>query len=276
MPAGIAGLAVAALLLGAALWMQDYTTSSFPIVALFLFPVPVACGLTVGLVSPRKAIAWAPLWACVFTLLVLAIVSEAIHGLAAGTSFQRLGLFAAGMILAAASGLAGQFAIKRRRAAHAIGIFVALCVVMGGVQWGIVSYQKRVFEDTVMPSVLLEIDRDYLSIPKDIQWTCVRGPVGSYTLSARLDGQPISVIVAADIPSVRGVEYECGESGAAIADDHAAREYLLELGFRERLVTSLSRQKGATGSWSASLAGTRLVLSDSGKVTVTPLLGVCK
>lgn len=269
--AGIVGLAAAAAMVLITLRLQDYCTPNFVMVALFVFPVPVACGLAVGLISPRHAIVWAPVWAIVFTMLLFTLLHGGIRDAQVALSPWRMVFMAAGAVLAAAAGLAGQYASLNGQAVQAAGIFLALCCLMGVSKYALISQQMREFERVAVPEVLLAVDRDYIRLPEGLRWRCERQPgLESYRLSTQLDGRALSVTVSARAASILGVSYE-RDGSARISSAAEARAYLERLGFREPILRSLSRQRGAADSWVASLDGTRLTLESGGRVSMSGL-----
>lgn len=267
--AGIVGLAAAAALVLVTLRLQDYGTPAFLMVALFIFPVPVACGLAVGLVSPRRAIVWAPLWASIFTLLLFAVLPGGIHDASLALSGWRVGFTIAGVGLAALAGLAGQEASRRGLTKKTVACFVALCCLMALAEYLVIGQSMHEFERTVRPQVLWELDRDYLQVPKDALWTCTRSLRDDcYLFSARIRGARLSVLVATDAPRITGVRYRLPGSNQSIRTTDQALAYLRSLGFRPALLASLSRNRGDPRTWVASLSNTRLTLSHDGAVRV--------
>ena len=271
--AGMAGLTAAAVFVVVTVWLQDYSSLTFVKISLFVFPVPVACGLAVGLVSPRKAIVWAPLWSSVFALILFAVLIGSVHEVSAAFSPDRLAYVGAGAVLAALAGLLGQYASERGMAGKAVAAFLVLCGGMAFAEYSLVGRQMHVFERDRMPAVLLQLETDYIQLPKGLDWRCERSLSDGYRISAELDGTELSVLVKTDKPTDLGISYQRSVTGQIIADQQSARKYLKSIGFRDNLLNSLSRQKGASSSWCASLGCTRLTVSGSGDVVLESLPG---
>lgn len=268
----MAGLAAAAVFAVVAVWLQDYSSLTFVKISLFVFPVPVACGLAVGMVSPRKAIVWAPLWSSVFALILFAVLNRSIHEVGAAFSPDRLAYMAAGVLLAALAGLVGQYASDRAIAGKAALAFLVLCGGMAYVEYSLVGRQMHIFERDEKPAVLLRLNADYIHLPAGLDWRCERSLSDRYRIWAYLDGAEISVVVRTDRPTDLGISYNPSGDGRTIVDRQAALDYLKSLGFRDNLLGSLSRQKGNPNSWCASLGCTRLTLTP-GDVSVESLPG---
>ena len=137
--AGMAGLTAATVFVVVTVMFQDYSTLAFVKISLFVFPVPVACGLAVGLISPRQAIVWAPLWSCIFALLFFAVLVGSIHQVSAAFSPDILAHIAVGLLLAALAGLAGQYASDRGFVARVVVVFLLSCCLMGIIEYGLVA-----------------------------------------------------------------------------------------------------------------------------------------
>lgn len=271
--AGLAGLSVAGVLVLVTLELQDYSQPIFLMMSLFVFPAPVACGLAVGLLSPRKAIFWAPLWAAIFALMLFALLHGGIRDARIALSPLRLAFMLTGMVLAAGAGVVGQKASMRGNAGKIILAFLALCCTMAVLEYAVLARQMRTFEENVVPEVLLELDRNYIHIPHGLDWQVSRRPDNeSYGISAQLDRRQIVVLVSASAPRILGVDYETGGTGKIIENDDAAREYLLDLGIREPLLSSLSRQATNRAIWCAGLDGTRLTLTADGRVSLQSII----
>ncbi len=254
-------------------WFQDYSSLTFVKVSLFVFPVPVACGLAVGMVSPRKAIVWAPLWSSIPVLILFAVLGCSIHEVGAAFSPDRLAYMGAGAVLAALAGLVGQRASERGVAGKVAVAFLVLCGGMAYAEYSVVSRQMHVFERDKMPAVLTQLRTDYIDFAAGLEWRCDRCPSDRYRLSAYLDGTEISVEVKTSRLTDLGVRYQRSGVGCVIDDRQSALDYLESLGFRESLLSSLSRQKGDPNTWCASLGCSRLTLGESGDVQVEPIPG---
>lgn len=270
--AGMVGLAAAALLVLATLQMQDYSTPAFLTVSLFIFPAPVACGLVVGLISPGRAIVWALLWAFVFAILLFSVLPGGINDAGTAVSTWRLVLTAAGIILAGAAGLVGQWASFRGLAGRVVAVFAALCCAMSGAGYGMLSHQMSVFQRDIVPQVALEVDRDYIRLPSSADWFCERQPATEcYKLSTQVNGDCLCVLVSAGRPDIVGVTYRHSGDGAVVVSEQGARRYLADHGMRQALTSTLAEQKGKPSSWCASRGRTRLTLSRDGDIDITSL-----
>lgn len=272
LPAGVVAVAASAAVVAAALWLQDYTATGFLVLCLFAFPVPVACGYAAGLVSPRGAVVWGPVWACVFALIAFTLLAGAVDELVVAKSSMRLVLMPVGAALAVLAALAGRRVADKRHVLAATSVFVFLCVSMGIAQCLLVSRSTETFERTVAPRILLELDRDYVEVPAGMDWRCRRHrTLKCYELSARVMGERMSVLVDSRAPGIIGMNYVRRGDGRGISDDDAALRYLLDLGFREKLLSTLSRTPGTAGPWQTGLGRTSLTLSSDGSVTVRTL-----
>ena len=271
--AGMAGLAAATAFVVVTVWLQDYGSLTFVKISLFVFPVPVACGLAVGLISPRKAIVWAPLWSSVFALLFFAVLVGSIREASAAFSPDRLAYVGAGALLAALAGLAGQCASERGFAGKMVAAFLLACCLMGFVEYALVTRQMGVFEREEKPRIVRHVDRDYIRGAQMLDWSCERRLAGRYRLSATWRDADISVLVRTSLPAMLGITYEGRGHDVSIEDTESAREYLESIGFRANLLSSLSRQKGASESWCASLGATRLTVSGRGDIELEPIPG---
>ncbi|OFX13742.1 MAG: hypothetical protein A2Z18_10700 [Armatimonadetes bacterium RBG_16_58_9] len=271
--AGTAGLTAATIFVVVTVLFQDYSTLSFVKISLFVFPVPVACGLAVGLISPRKAIVWAPLWSCIFALLFFAVLLGSIHDVSAAFSPDRLAYVGAGLLLAALAGLAGQYASERSLVAKVIAIFLLSCCLMGLLEYALVVRQMGVFESEEKPRIVSSLDRDYISGASALDWQCERYPTDRYRLTATWRGGEIAVVVRSALPSMLGISYRRKGEGIKIDNTDRAKTYLKSMGFREELLSSLSRRKGASQSWCASLVGTRLTVDGNGDIFIQPIPG---
>ncbi|MHB9037481.1 MAG: hypothetical protein ACYC64_12510 [Armatimonadota bacterium] len=266
---GLAGLAAAIAFTVAAVRCQDCLDATFLTFSVYVFPLPVAIGLAVGLVAPRKAIVWAPLWACILTALTFALVSGGINVSGVEMSPWRIAFFAAGIILAGLGGLAGELANKHNYAWQSALLVVLACGGMALVQQWRVADGERVFERTQLPMIVAALDRDYIEVPGGLDWHLRRNSrMGLYTLASRFHGRDILVMASMRDFKILGVEYEIDGNGRSVKDFDDARVYLAHCGFREKLLGSLARQNGARTLWCASLEGIRLTLSSTGDVKV--------
>ena len=203
--AGMAGLAAATAFVIVTVWLQDYGSLTFVKISLFVFPVPVACGLAVGLISPRKAIVWAPLWSSIFALLFFAVLVGSIHEVGAAFSADRLAYVGAGVVLAALAGLAGQCANERGFAGKMVGAFLLACSLMGFAEYALVKRQMGVFERQEKPRIVLRVDRDYIRGAKALDWNCERRLADRYRLSAAWRDGDLSVLVRTSLPAMLGI-----------------------------------------------------------------------
>ena len=265
--AGLCGFAVSFALLLAALRVQDFLPAWYVKLLMFAIPLPVACGLAVGFVSPRKAIAWAPLWSGTCALLLVGVLSGLVRDMEVALSPARIaGIFGAA-ILSAAAGLLGQWAASRDRVTMTSLGLVLLCCLMGGIGHGLFTGELRGVEREVVPQVLLEADRDYLALPRSMQWTCRRQlPTGCYVLSSMLNGRPIRICISARARSLSYVEHSTGtrETLRTVSD---VREYLKRYGVRDALLSGLTEDK-ESGIWQAVYRGTRLTVWNDGLVRI--------
>ena len=267
--AGAAGLATAAVLVLAVLRLQYYVTTSYLVFSLFIFPVPVACGLAVGLVSPRRAVVWAPLWASIFALLLFALLAGGVEDAGAAMSPWRIAYVAAGVALAAFAGLVGQEASRRRHGSRVVVVFLFLCAVLVYVGNASLERKMREFGRDSAPVVHRIVNRDYIAVPDDAVWTCERRPEsGYYSLSTTVLGETLVVLTSTDAPRIVGLYLDIEVCSECIETVEEARTYLRGLGFQHKLLKSLAKQRGAKCSWCASLNGTRLILNRNGSVRV--------
>ena len=265
--AGVSGLIVALALLLLTLRVQDYVPPGFVKLLLFVFPMPVACGLAVGLVSPRKAIAWAPLWSGISAILMLALLSGALHETVWASSPARIAWMLAGAVLAAMAGLLGQWVAQHSYVGKSILTLCLACCLLGGVGCLLFRNQKQTYERDVVPQVLLEVDRDYIALPRGMDWECRRELASeSYVLRSRLDGELIRVFAAPNAPAVRHIEYELRGRGVDLSVKKTALEYLKRLGVRDAVTVGLGKYEGMSGCWQSALGGTRLTVWRNGRV----------
>ncbi|MEN6581361.1 MAG: hypothetical protein ABFD54_02810 [Armatimonadota bacterium] len=270
--ASLVVLAITAVFVVALLRLQDYVSPGFLAFSLYAFPLPVACGVAVGFVSPRRAIVWAPLWASILAGIILAVIFGQVHATDVLLSPLRHVFTIAGMVIAALAGLGGEYARLRGRMWLVVAAVVLMSGLMSNEQNRYVGHNIKEFQDTQMPQILLELDRDYISIPHNLDWQCVRKPsIYGYEINTHLNGGRLRVLASAHAPKLLGVEYSYRGKEHPITNEDSAREYLESCGFRDKLLSSLSMQNGARGSWLASLEGTRLVLSNTGSIRVNAI-----
>jgi len=269
--AGLVGLCAAAVFVLATLWMQEYTSTTFLTVSLFLFPVPVACGLAVGLVSPQGAIFWAPVWASISTLLLFALMSGGIQDAGIVLSPWRMLYVIAGAVLAGVAGVIGRHASRTGHSWRAVLTFVVLCGIMAGVEREVVRLQLARFERYLVPQIMAQLDRDYLRLPRDLSWTSRWKPsLDSYEVSTEIRGAKLRVLCAAQAPQIHAVSYVFPQNHTRLSSDQAAKAYLRRIGVRGPLLAGLYKPKGAD-QWRSGLGGTLLVLSPDGALKLKPL-----
>jgi len=267
--AGLSGFIVALAVLLLTLRVQDYVPAGFVKLLLFVFPIPVACGLAVGLVSPRRAIAWAPLWSGIFAILVIALLSGALHETVSAASPARIAWMLAGALLAAMAGLFGQWAAQHSYVGKSILALSLACCLLGGVGCLLFGNQKQIYERDAVPQVLLEVDRNYIALPRGMDWDCRRELASeSYVLTSRLDGKLIRVFAAPDAPAVRHIEYEQTGRGVDLSVKKTALEYLKKLGVRDAVTVGLGKMPEY---WQGALGGTRLTVWRNGRMRLDAL-----
>lgn len=239
---------------------------------LCVFPVPVACGLAVGLVSPRKAIAWAPLWSGVFGLLLIALLSVIVRD-PIGNSGQRIAWMLAGTLMAAGAGLVGQFAAARSCAGKSVIVLVAACCLLSGSGDLLLQSQLRAYERDMLPRILLELDEDYIALPRGMQWECRRDlPSGNYALSSTLNGKQLRVLAMPGAAVIDHVEYDRPGRGIEADTRTAMARYLKAAGVRDEFLIGLTRNKN--GRWESVLRGTQLTLHQDGHLRMDATTGL--
>ena len=269
--AGLFGFAVAFALVAVVLRVQDFLPSWYVRLLLFALPLPLAGGLAVGLVSPRKAIAWAPLWSAIFAVMLLAALSSLLHEVSAALSPMRIACIFAGAAICAGSGLLGQWVVGRGHVGKSVLVIVVVSLVLGGV--GCILFQSHVkaFQRESVPQLVLEIDRDYISVPVNVDWNCrAHTGEGCYELACRRSGSSFRFYALADGSDISYIRYEAKAAGADISNLKAARACLRKIGVREPMLEGLSRVKG-TGDWQSVLKGTRLRLWNNGHMTMAEI-----
>jgi hypothetical protein len=259
---GLWGFAVALALLLLSMRVQSYLPGWSVMVVLCVFPFPAACGLAVGLVSPRKAIAWAPLWSGVFGLLLIALLSAMVRD-EASTSMGRIAWMLAGTLVAAGSGLVGQLASERYCAGKSIFVIIAACFLLAGAGRILLQCQMTAYERDMEPQVLLEVDKDYVFLPRGMEWECRRNlPSGSYVLTSVLNARQIRVFAAPRLAAIDHIEYDRKGRGVRVAGRKAIAQYLRRSGVRDDFFVGLTQDK--RGRWESVLRGTRLTVWPSG------------
>lgn len=235
--------------------------------SVYIFPLPVAIGLGVGLVAPRKAILWAPLWSCILTVLADSIISGTIVSDSMDHSSKQILFMAAGVVLAGLAATAGEFFNKRNYAWQSTVLVVIVCIGMTfAVRWSAFECE-RAFEQTHLPVIIRTLNRDYIEAPVNLDWHFKRNSrMGIYSLHSSLGGHPLTVLASIKDYKILGLEYEVEGTGCNIKDTDEAKSYLTSLGFRKKLLSSLAMQSGARMLWCASLEGTSLTLMSTGDV----------
>ena len=269
--AAFVGVAVAALATVCATGLQPFAGPGYAALTVLVFPLPVAIGLAAGLVSPRRGMLWAPVWAGILAAIAILLVVGSVEAARLLQPAWRLGLGVLGVTLPGAVALAGEVFAQRgwaRRATVVLVLAGGLVVALGHV---LVSYKGRVYERSVVPQIVLEVDTSYLAIPKGVVWQCGRSAtLGCYEASAVVRGHKLLALAACDGGKVLGIRYEVEGGGGPIHSLRAAQSYLAELGFRRTLLTNLSRRRGAPASWCAGVGLTRLTVGADGGVCLEP------
>jgi hypothetical protein len=255
----------------AALRLEPFAGPGLVAFVVFVFPVPVACGLAGGLVSPRRAILWAPVYAAIVAVIAILLLVASVQSAQALAMLTRLILGVVAIVISAVAAFIGE-----RIAAHgwsgkaAVGLALGCGVlVLAGNM--LTAHRARVYEQTMVPQVLLEIDADYVALPRGATATCRRDLAhGCYRIHGTVAGRSLIAYAAADAPSVLGIRYRVGGRRVAVNRSASALAYLKALGFRDKLLGSLSQCKGSPGSWCAGLELTRLTLEADGVVTLEP------
>ena len=270
---GAAVVAAAAAAAGTAgtLRLEPFAGPGLAAFVVFVFPVPAACGLAVGLISPRRAILRAPAYAAIATVIAVLVLVGGTENARVLPIPSRVILGVAAMLISGAAAIAGERVAERRwagKAAVGLAVGCAGLVLVGHL---VTAHRGRAYERSVLPHVLLRIDSDYLALAKDATWQCERDfSLGCYCLRGTVGGRRMVVYAAADAPGVLGVRYRVRGGGAFIKGAAGASGYLRSLGFREKLLGSLSEHRGAPGSWCAGLELTRLTLEADGTVRLEP------
>jgi hypothetical protein len=261
--AGLCGLAGALALALSALRAGGFLPEWFAVVVIYLLPLPVACGLAVGFVSPKRVIAWAPLWSGILAVLMSSILCGA-RAFAEIPWSIVIGLTAVGAIVAALSGYGGQRAAKRGYVARSVLAVIVVCCAMGGAGYMLLQSQERSFAVEGKPQILLELDRDYFALPRGMNWSCDRQiATGSYVLTSQLNGQPMRVYALAGAAALCYVHYELPGGRAELPTKEDARRYLKTLGVRDPFISGLATGRGY---WRSVLRGTRLTIWPTGRV----------
>lgn len=261
--AGLCGLAAALALALLTLRAGGFVPVWFSAVVIYITPLPVACGFAVGFVSPKKMIAWAPLWSCILVVLIYAVVGGA-RAFSALSWPTIIGLTALGALAAALSGYAGQHVAERGYVGKSVLILILVCGLMGGVGYMLMQSQQRHFLANGKAQVLLELDRDYFALPKGMRWSCHREiATGSYVLTSWLNQRPMRVYTHTDATALRYVAYDLPGGRAKLPTKEDARRYLKALGVRDPFLAGLAT---GNGYWRSVLRDTRLTIWPDGRV----------
>jgi len=261
--AGICGFAAALALALLTLRAGVFVPIWFTVAVVYLLPLPVACGLAVGFVSPKKVIAWAPLWSCILAVLISAVVCGA-RAFSALSLSTMIAVTAAGAVVAAASGYAGQLAAERGHVGKTVLALLVICAVMSGVGYALMQKQQRDFLASGKAQVLLELDRDYFALPKGMQWSCRRQiATGSYVLTSRLNQRLMRVYTHPDATALRYVAYDLPGGRTHLPTKEDARRYLKAMGVRDPFLAGLAN---GNGYWRSVLRDTRLTVWPDGRV----------
>jgi len=271
--AGLAGLAAASVFVLVTIWLQDYLSDAFLKISLFVFPTPVACGLAVGLVSPRRAIVWAPLWSSIFALMLFALLPGSIHNVGAAFSPDMAAYLVVGVVMAALAGLLGQYASERGIARWALLTLFVSCAGMAGAEYVLVNNEMRAFIRERRTEIIDEINENYIAVSGNLDWRCERRPTDRYHLVAHLNGDVIEVQVKAAGATELGLTYSHRGGKRNLRARAGARAYLKSIGFQDRLLETLTSRNSRSLSWCANLDGNTLVVSGNGDVALSPSRG---
>lgn len=261
--AGLLGILAALVLLLVTLRYQAFLPAYVAKAALCIFPTPIAFGLAIGLISPRKAIAWAPLWSGVFSLLLIAIISTVLSRAFVNPS-ERIAWMVSGGIIGSGAGIFGQLLAAKAVVGRSVLSFIALCclAVVGGsvmLNGQLTSYQKA-----SMPHVLDDVDREFIALAPGIAWQCKRDVGrGVYVLSSKLNGSLISVYAVPDPAVVDHIEYDHQLDCKPGGDQEAVHDCLMRAGVREELLLGLTQEE--SGKWIAVIRTTQLTLEPDGR-----------
>jgi len=267
------GIIPAAALVLASLYNQAYISPNLLLFLVFVFPVSVLCGFVSGLLSPKKAIVWAPLWACIAAPLLMANLSGAIHDASIIHSSWHSAWVMGGIIVAGLSALAMEYAVQLGYTSRMLGVFILVCLVFGTAEYTMIGQAKQNFEREIVPQIVSQLNTNYICVPIRNEWRCNRKPtLDSYELQGVFNGEKLSVIINATDHLISGISYHHRGTGALIRNDDSARQYLKKFGFRNELLNSLSRQHTQSDSWTASLEKIKLTLSSSGDIRINTLL----
>lgn len=261
--AGLCGFVAALALALLTLRVGVFVPMWFSVAVVYLLPLPVACGLAVGFVSPKKVIAWAPLWSCILAVLISAVACGA-RAFSALSLSTMIAFTAAGAVVAAASGYAGQLAAERGHVAKSVLALLVICAVMGSVGYLLMQNRQQDFLAKGKAQVLLELDRDYFALPKGMRWSCRRQiATGSYVLTSWLNHRAMRVYTRPDATALRYVAYELPGGRVHLPTKEDARRYLKAMGVRDPFLAGLAT---GNGYWRSVLRDARLTVWPDGRV----------
>jgi hypothetical protein len=261
--AGVCGFAAALALALLTMRVGGFLPAWFTLTVVYLLPLPVACGLAVGFVSPKRVIAWAPLWSCILAVLMSSVLCGA-RAFSELPWSAMIGVTALGAIVAALSGYVGQHAAGRGYVAKSVLALIIICGLTGGAAFMLMQNHERHFLLTGERQVLLELDRDYLALPKGMEWSCERQiATESYVLTSQLNKQPMRVYTHSDTAALRYVDYALPGGRAELPTKEDARRYLKAFGVRDPFISGLAT---GDGYWRSVLRDTRLTVWPTGRV----------
>lgn len=261
----------AVVVLVAALRYQAYLPAYIPKVVLCVFPVPLAFGLAIGLVSPRKAIAWAPLWSGVFSLLVIAVVSTAITRVP--NPSERILWAAAGALLGTGAGICGQLLAARAFVGKSAVIFVAACVASGIGGRAILDMQMSSYQRVSLPYILEEVDKDIIALESDMSWQCKRDVgSGNYILKSSLKRRPILIYAIPDPAVVDHIEFDSDITCPKTSDLALLHKCLESAGVREEFLLGLTHED--SGNWISVIRNTQLIIDRDGHFRISAAVGL--
>ncbi len=260
---GLCGFAAALTIVLLTMHVGKFVPAWFSMLVVYCLPLPVACGLAVGFVTPRKAIAWAQLWSGILFVLISSLFCGMRPFEDAAWSTVIL-LTIAGAIIAAMSGYAGQKAAERGYTGRFALVLLVLCAIVGGSGRMLMENQKREFLLDGKQHILMELDRDYFALPRGMDWSCDRViSHGSYVLTSQLNKQPMRIYAHVQARALRYIDYELPGGSVKLSKKADALSYLKALGVRDPFIFGLANGKGC---WSSMLRGTRLTVWPNGRV----------
>ncbi len=138
---------------------QAFCGAAYTMFVVFAFPVPVAVGAAVGLLSPRRGLASPSVWACIAGAVLATLLSGAVEDVAAIRSPIRVAGIAAAAAIAALSVSAARQAADRGMSVRfsAVVLLGILATALSGC--GAATLGIQAFQTHIAPQVLLELDR---------------------------------------------------------------------------------------------------------------------